>query len=1512
MPRGADVLMRVAVINNDGTPTDLSNAAITFTARDVANQLLFTPVLAVVTDELGGEATVYIPDDYTSALEPRHDYSYDLWIQIEGDDQPLLKRSGLALVATNFTEQGDYAPPLDPAVPRFGLPGFYVVPSDSVVGDLVDITGVLTAGYASSDGNPAEAIITSKVSATSARLSAFAIVGGFTGMTPGAPQYLGLNGERTETPPVLAQRIGTALDATTLLFVGTGGGGGGGSSSAYAQTVHVWIAADGDDGDAGNEAAPWLTTARIDQALRSYSSIEDLFIHVKGSAQITWDSTVDAQHVGRTTIESEEFTALSGVLTLAAGSTAKHLRLTGDPAVTAQNKLCLVLTGAAAGQLRLINGFVPRAPVHARAAGNVTLSGAQTVGGVSSVNGNRYLCDQQTTATDRLVWIANHSGAWTIALDSDDRPELTACSVTVTAGTYAGQTFYQIEDDVQVGTTTPVWSTTPSLLELSAPLYASPSAGDTVQVVESAADILANGNIFSLLTNGNVQMINVSVDAAGEFYCNAAYLSKNATSGQIYNFRRGFDQPLEEGAGGILYDQDFSIYGIDWLTSGNILAGCGAVTAAPIARKLTGVYHLTAGIAGPEDYEGEWSISGGRIDGDVEWKRGNALINATAQSVWLLGQTRWIGGNLDWKSTNNSTGVVVYDASGDERDAVLTYAGSGNGSFLGPHCCVAKRFAINADNGGDIAISGGNFPAGMRGLQGSFHAGLTKEAEYFTATAAAGVRALSARRPPNDSGGRIVAIVEANVDVQEWHGRYIADSDSSTVRTVKPTDDVLFVDNTADAVPIILPPLGYRYLPVRIVALGPTSAHAITLVPNGSDRINGVASSLSPTLAALASNTVDSDQSSSPATWRVSGGSGGGGGGSGNVTAPLASVAIGELAAYAATNGQSLQGTGVSAAALIAATSAAQADADAAQVVADAAQADADAAQSDADAAQADATDALAALAALTSDDSGNQSSVPGTTVTDALNNLQAQLAGGQTTRLLTGNAAMTTLTTAADYAKASNAVIQSKPSVTSQIFAFYRGELYVCGDGDRTHDFYCSGDGGTTARDFADIVAGDEVYWVGSVAECELAAGEILSLVMIQNGSGTVLSTDNVLTTANVTTADYQKATNTAVGSASVPGSQIFVFVNRQIYVPGDGTRSAPCYFSVDAGSTALDTDDIDVGADMYWVGSVAGFELKATDRLTIFMLTGGDGELSQEAVELTASVTTSDYDAATAADVGAATNASSWIFGFVNGVRVETGNGTRDDCEMYFSDDAGATALAFGDVSSTSGIYWVGSFAGYELKTTDRITLVLIVEATGGGGGGGGDSPVDSVFGRIGAVVQQAGDYAASQISNDAGIPGSNAATAMAALKVSIDALTAALLALDSDDIADLSRAPGATVTAALEALDGAGLTVTPVSNVYTINLALARVFALDAPSANSTVVFTGFALGRTSIIHIQQPGSGGPWTLTFASSVIRKVGTDLAMNAAGRTRYLAECPSNTEVIVEQTAPSGFELNT
>jgi hypothetical protein len=58
-----------------------------------------------------------------------------------------------------------------------------------------------------------------------------------------------------------------------------------------------------------------------------------------------------------------------------------------------------------------------------------------------------------------------------------------------------------------------------------------------------------------------------------------------------------------------------------------------------------------------------------------------------------------------------------------------------------------------------------------------------------------------------------------------------------------------------------------------------------------------------------------------------------------------------------------------------------------------------------------------------------------------------------------------------------------------------------------------------------------------------------------------------------------------------------IDVYVNGACQILGDGVKTKDCYFSADSGTTAKTIATIAAGDTLYWVGSVAGFQLAATD---------------------------------------------------------------------------------------------------------------------------------------------------------------------------------------------------------------------------------------------------------------------------------------------------------------------------
>jgi len=93
--------------------------------------------------------------------------------------------------------------------------------------------------------------------------------------------------------------------------------------------------------------------------------------------------------------------------------------------------------------------------------------------------------------------------------------------------------------------------------------------------------------------------------------------------------------------------------------------------------------------------------------------------------------------------------------------------------------------------------------------------------------------------------------------------------------------------------------------------------------------------------------------------------------------------------------------------------------------------------------------------------------------------------------------------------------------------------------------------------------------------------------------GAATQPTTANKNMAALTTVNDRDLATNSVV--AFTPVGWMGVFVDGVLYVPGDATTEAPCYFSGDGGVTPRTAGSVAAGDHLYWVGSIAGFQLTA-----------------------------------------------------------------------------------------------------------------------------------------------------------------------------------------------------------------------------------------------------------------------------------------------------------------------------
>ena len=105
-------------------------------------------------------------------------------------------------------------------------------------------------------------------------------------------------------------------------------------------------------------------------------------------------------------------------------------------------------------------GVNAKSSVAAASVGNLTLSGLQTVDGISLVAGNRVLVKNQTTGSQNSVYIVVAGGAWTIAPDFAQGYIANGDFLQVEAGTTNGSKSFNVTtvDPITVGTTSITFS----------------------------------------------------------------------------------------------------------------------------------------------------------------------------------------------------------------------------------------------------------------------------------------------------------------------------------------------------------------------------------------------------------------------------------------------------------------------------------------------------------------------------------------------------------------------------------------------------------------------------------------------------------------------------------------------------------------------------------------------------------------------------------------------------------------------------------------------------------------------------------------------------------------------------------------------------------------------------------------------------------------------------------------------------------------------------------------------
>jgi hypothetical protein len=166
---------------------------------------------------------------------------------------------------------------------------------------------------------------------------------------------------------------------------------------------------------------------------------------------------------------------LSTVLAAGNDAGAQQIKNLADP-ILAQDAATKAYVDAAA--LAIVTSW--KAPVKVATTANITLSGTQTIDGISVVADDRVLVKAQTTQTQNGIYLCK-SGAWVRAVDADAAAELEGVAVTVQRGTVnENTTWIQTTDGITLGSSNILWS------QLGTSV---PDASETVKgIVEEATD----------------------------------------------------------------------------------------------------------------------------------------------------------------------------------------------------------------------------------------------------------------------------------------------------------------------------------------------------------------------------------------------------------------------------------------------------------------------------------------------------------------------------------------------------------------------------------------------------------------------------------------------------------------------------------------------------------------------------------------------------------------------------------------------------------------------------------------------------------------------------------------------------------------------------------------------------------------------------------------------------------------------------------------------------------------